>query len=125
VFNFPVKHADHPGRAVRAAREIQRRLNAKCQAMCDEFDINPAEFGIGIGIQCGDVSFGEFGHSHRDLTAIGTVVNMASRAQAAAAPGQILVTRQVFEQAPAELSGARGETYRLKGFEEAVELLVA
>ena len=43
------------------------------------------EFGVGIGIHCGQVSFGEFGRSHRDVTAIGTVVNTAARIQAAAA----------------------------------------
>jgi hypothetical protein len=35
--------------------------------------------GIGIGINSGIVRFGEFGRSHRDLTAIGTVVNTAAR----------------------------------------------
>jgi class 3 adenylate cyclase len=38
------------------------------------------EVGVGVGIHCGELSFGEFGRSHRDLTAIGTVVNVASRA---------------------------------------------
>ena len=42
---------------------------------------------IGIGISSGKVSFGEFGQSHRHLTAIGTVVNVAARAQSAARMG--------------------------------------
>ena len=42
-----------------------------------------AGIGIGIGIDSGQLSFGEFGRSHRDLTAIGTVVNTAARAQSA------------------------------------------
>jgi adenylate cyclase len=125
VFNFPVKHQDHPARAVRAARQIQQRCGEKRQALCRELGIEEQQFGIGIGIESGDVSFGEFGRSHRDLTAIGTVVNMASRAQAAAVPGQILVTRQVFERAPEELAQAKGTAHQLKGFDRAIELYAA
>jgi class 3 adenylate cyclase len=57
----------------RAAREIQRRIAARKEE---------ADFGVGIGLHCGKLSFGEFGRSHRDLTAIGTVVNTASACRA-------------------------------------------
>jgi len=125
VFNFPVQHEDHPARAVRAAREIQRRCGEKRRKLCEDYGLKESDFGIGIGIHCGEVSFGEFGQSHRDLTAIGTVVNMAARAQAAAAPGQILATQEVYNQANAELSAAQAASYQLKGFERPVELYAA
>jgi class 3 adenylate cyclase len=57
---------------------------------------------IGIGISGGVVNFGEFGQSHRDLTAIGTVVNTAARAQTAAHAGQILVTATVRDRSKEE-----------------------
>src|SRR5512134_567333 len=81
IFNFPIRHHDHPERAVLAAREVQRRCGTRRE-------LGVGEIGVGIGIDCGEVSFGEFGRSHRDLTAIGTVVNTAARAQAAAEAGQ-------------------------------------
>jgi adenylate cyclase len=125
VFDFPIKHADHAARAVRAAREIQRRCDDKRQALCDQYGLKGSEFGIGIGIHTGNVSFGEFGNSHRDLTAIGTVVNLASRAQNAAAPGQVLVTREVFERAQPELATASAVPYQLKGFDRSIDLYAA
>lgn len=125
VFNFPIKQADHTRRAVLAAREIQRR----CAAKRPDFDVLLGEsggtIGVGIGINCGELSFGEFGRSHRDLTAIGTVVNTAARAQSAAAAGEILVTEAVYERARADLAGAASRSYELKGFAQPVSLYAA
>ena len=91
VFNFPIKQADHARQALLAAREIQQRLAQRKKEA-------GLEFGVGIGLQSGEVSFGEFGRSHRDLTAIGTVVNTAARVQAVAEPGEILVTEAMRER---------------------------
>jgi class 3 adenylate cyclase len=110
VFNFPISHADHAARALRAARDLQRRCNG---------------LEVGIGISTGMLSFGEFGKSHRDLTAIGTVVNTAARAQSAAGPGKILVTKAVVDSVGEELAGSTSGQYQLKGFAEAIELYAA
>ena len=122
VFNFPINQEDHARKAVLAAREIQRR----CAAKRPEFEAllggSGGEIGVGIGVNCGELSFGEFGRSHRDLTAIGTVVNTAARAQSAAAPGEILVTEAVYERARADLPGSRCKPYELKGFTQPISL---
>ncbi len=115
IFNFPIGQGDHPRQAVLAAQEIQRRWNAR--RLGEELGLARAELGVGIGIHCGELSFGEFGRSHRDLTAIGTVVNLASRVQSAAAAGEILVTQAVYERAQAELAGSPPQQRELKGFE--------
>ncbi|MBB5053115.1 class 3 adenylate cyclase [Afipia massiliensis] len=83
-----------------------------------------ADIGIGIGIDCGQTNFGEFGHAHRDLTAIGTVVNRAARAQAAAKAGEILVTGAVRDRVGDMVSGD-GNNYALKGFQQPVRLFSA
>ena len=83
-----------------------------------------ADIGIGIGIDCGETNFGEFGRSHRDLTAVGTVVNRAARAQAAAQRGEILVTAAVRERV-GELIADAGRDFALKGFEKPVTLFAA
>jgi class 3 adenylate cyclase len=125
IFNFPMTCADHPRQAVLAAREIQHAFEDRRARLIEAHGAEADSFGVGVGIHTGQVSFGEFGHSHRDLTAIGTVVNMAARAQAAAAPGEILVTREVYDKAQPELADSAANDYRLKGFDEPVTLYAA
>jgi adenylate cyclase len=125
VFNFPIRHDDHTRHAVFAAREIQRRWRAKRETLVEAFGLTASDLGVGIGIHSGELSFGEFGRSHRDLTAIGTVVNTASRAQSVADADQILVTQAVYQQVQSELADSRAKAYRLKGFEESIELYSA
>jgi class 3 adenylate cyclase len=125
IFNFPITHNDHVQRALRAARDIQQRCRAQRVAFRGELGLSGDELGVGIGIHTGQLSFGEFGRSHRDLTAIGAVVNTASRAQTVAAAGQILVTRTVYDRARSDMSDSEAHEYMLKGFSEAIELFTA
>ena len=125
IFNFPMARPDHPHQAVLAAREMQRCFADQRARVGRALGAGGEEFGVGVGIHTGKLSFGEFGHSHRDLTAIGTVVNLAARAQAAARPGQILVTQAVYDQARAELQGNAAQDYALKGFDQPVALYAA
>ena len=123
VFNFPIKQDNHAEQAVLAAREIQRRCRARRERFLAEgIGRDGTELSVGIGIDSGVASFGEFGRSHRDLTAIGTVVNTAARAQAAAEPGQILVTQAVRDRATRQTTGSEGRDYVLKGISEPVQL---
>ena len=82
------------------------------------------EIGIGIGIDSGETNFGEFGQTHRDLTAVGTVVNRAARAQAAERSGEILVTSAVRDRTGQMVTGA-GSDHILKGFGQPVTLFSA
>jgi adenylate cyclase len=125
VFNFPIRSEDHTKHAVRAAREIQSRWRTERETLGEAFGLAGGDLGVGIGIHAGELSFGEFGRSHRDLTAIGTVVNTASRAQSAAEADQVLVTREVYERAQSELTGSQAKAYQLKGFQEPIELYAA
>jgi adenylate cyclase len=125
VFNFPMKRDDHARLALLAAREIQKNWRARRETLIEAHGLTFSELGIGIGIHSGELSFGEFGRSHRDLTAIGTVVNTASRAQSVAEPDQILVTRTVYERVQSDLLDSRAKAYRLKGFDAPIELYAA
>ena len=121
VFNFPIRRPDHAKQAVLAAREIQQRCAERQDRLRNETasDVN---FSVGVGIDTGKTSFGEFGHTQRDYTAIGTVVNLASRAQGVAAPGEILVTSAVRENAVSLVQETSATSYELKGFDEPVVL---
>ncbi len=123
IFNFPIRHHDHAERAVVAAREIQRRWAARRELLVAEgVGLDENDLGVGIGIDTGETSFGEFGRSHRDLTAIGTVVNTAARAQSVADAGRILVTKTVCDRAPRQTTECESREYHLKGFEKPIEL---
>ena len=122
IFNFPMRRADHSARAIQAAREILRRWTSRQAELAGKFGLTGHDLGVGIGIDSGMTAFGEFGKSHRDLTAIGTVVNRAARAQSAARPGEILVTRAVHDRAGAVVENAREGHYQLKGFVEPIPL---
>lgn len=123
VFNFPIRQADHTRRAVLAAREIRERWSAKRASFAEKFGLADGDLDVGIGIDCGEISFGEFGRAHLDLTAIGTVVNTASRAQSVALGSEILVTQSVRERL-SELASSPGQQYNLKGFDAPATLYV-
>jgi len=121
IFNFPVRHADHAVQALLAAREIQERFDRRREDLVRTIGSGGLEVGIGIGIDSAETNFGEFGQTHRDLTAVGTVVNRAARAQAAARSGEILVTSAVRDRT-GDLVAGDGSEHTLKGFQEPVTL---
>jgi adenylate cyclase len=125
IFNFPLQRADHARNALLAAREIQNKWREKRDSLAGTLGLAASELGIGIGIHSGQLSFGEFGRSHRDLTAIGTVVNTASRAQSVAEADQILVTEAVYQHAQSDIPDSRPRNFQLKGFDAPIELCVA
>ncbi|MBM3945684.1 MAG: adenylate/guanylate cyclase domain-containing protein, partial [SAR202 cluster bacterium] len=92
-FNVPIRHEDHAARAVRAALEIQKAVAA--------FDL---PFGgrlqVGMGITTGMAYTGVVGSdSCSDYTALGDAVNIASRIQGHAAPGEVLVAEETYLRA--------------------------
>jgi adenylate cyclase len=126
VFNFPIQHPDdHAEQAVQAARDLQASCRAKFAEFAATHGLDASDLGVGVGIDSGNVAFGEFGRTHRDLTAIGTVVNRAARAQAAAAPGQILVTKEVHDRTPGLSWPTAANDYQLKGFDSPISLYAA
>jgi class 3 adenylate cyclase len=117
IFNFPMRHADHTDRALAAAHDIQRRCDERCKRELKGYGLDPGELGVGVGIDRGTTTFGEFGTTHTDLTAVGQVVNRAARLQSVASPGEILLSETAWRalQAPTADNGRREVT--LKGYE--------
>ena len=99
VFNFPIKQGGHTLQALQAARKMRERWSVKRACFADKLGLANGDLDLGIGIDCGEISFGEFGRSQLDLTAIGNVVNTASRAQSVALGNEILVTQSVRDRA--------------------------
>jgi class 3 adenylate cyclase/tetratricopeptide (TPR) repeat protein len=96
LFGAPVAHEDDAERAVRAALQMQRTL----ASLTGELD---AEVQLRIGVNTGEVLVGAL-RAGGDYTAMGDVVNVASRLQTLAGPGFVVVgpatyaaTREVVE----------------------------
>src|SRR5690349_17924636 len=83
LFGAPVAHEDDAERAVRAALQMQRTL----EQLHVELDF-PIQ--IRVGVNTGEVLVGAL-RAGGDYTAMGDVVNIASRLQTGARPGQVVV----------------------------------
>ena len=115
IFNFPIMREDHVRQAVLAGIELQKRCSEKKRLMVINADGKTCPVGVGIGIHTGDASIGEVGTAYKDFTIIGPTVNLASRIQGTAKPGEILVTEEVYTQVADLCPGSESRTYQLKG----------
>jgi class 3 adenylate cyclase/tetratricopeptide (TPR) repeat protein len=117
LFGAPVAHEDDAERAVRAALQMQRTLATLRQDLRVSAEMR-------VGVNTGEVLVGAL-RAAGEYTAMGDVVNTASRLRAAARPGQVIVgpltheaTRRVVRYEPL---GA----LVVKGREEPVEAWTA
>lgn len=95
IFNAPGDQKDYCYCAVCAAQEILRRTDEIRGQFREKFGV---EVTVGVGINCGEAIVGNIGYESRmDYTAIGDTVNTAARLEANAKPGQILISRSVYE----------------------------
>lgn len=115
-FNAPIRHEDHPLWAVRAALEVQLTVPEINKAF-GERDL----LRVGIGISTGVAYTGVVGSNNcSDYTALGDTVNIASRLQGEAGPGEILVTEAVYQRLAGAFPHAQQRTFQLKGIAEPV-----
>ena len=121
IFNFPLIRKEHVTNAVSAAIQLQNN----CQNIKNEIGLSHEHaLGIGIGIHTGECFMGEVGTNYKDFTAIGPVVNLASRLQGAAAAGEILVTTDVFNQVKDQFPNAQNRKLTLKGIDDPINVYV-
>lgn len=94
-FGDPVPMEDHAQKSVVMAVEMQRKVNE----LKEEWQYFGYDFGLGIGINTGYMTVGNIGSDmHMDYTVIGNQVNVASRLESAAGPGQILVSQRTYSR---------------------------
>jgi len=116
LFNAPLRQADHVLRAMRAALKIQEGV-----ALLHE-RLPPAyRLAYGVGINVGDAVVGNVGTAEQmNYTAIGSSVNLASRLQSAAAPGQILLSHTAYQRTRKYIKARPLPPIEVKGFSEPV-----
>jgi adenylate cyclase len=121
IYNFPLMRAEHARNAVRSAMELQRQ----CRNLKEEIGLDEEQaVGVGIGIHTGISRMGEVGNAFKDFTAIGPVVNLASRLQTAARAGEILITPEVHEKVKDMLPTLPSRSLELKGIDGPVNSYV-
>ena len=112
-FNDPLPCPDHQVRGLRTAVAMQREIGK----LVEEWHQQGIELGFGVGIASGHATLGPIGTEDQfHYTAIGPVVNLASRLCDEAVNGEILMDAAV-RAATAEVAKTRKlADRRLKGF---------
>jgi len=112
LFNAPLRQVDHVLRAVRAALKLQAGVALLHERMPPAYRLY-----YGVGINVGDAVVGNIGTDQQmNYTAIGSSVNLASRLQGAAAPGQILLSHTVYLRAQEYIKARPLPPIAAKGF---------
>lgn len=116
VFGVPVFRADHIQRAVRTALRLQAELRQKSS----EGDLLLSS--VGISIHTGPVVAGNVGcQTKMEYTVIGDSVNLASRLNSLAGPGEVVVSSQVKEPLGAMIAVESLGLHLVKGKAEEIE----
>ena len=118
VFGVPIYYADHAERAVKAAVAMQKKFQ---QRITDNG--NPLLSRTGIGINTGVVVSGNLGSQVKmEYTVIGDSVNVASRINSLAGPGEIMISRSIYELTKNMISVKPLPPQKLRGRSELVEV---
>jgi class 3 adenylate cyclase/tetratricopeptide (TPR) repeat protein len=114
MFGAPVAHEDDPERALRAALAIRRFVAELNPVRMAGADRRPQ---VRIGVHTGMVVMRAIGQDYRlTYTAIGDAVHLTQRLQAAARPGDILVSAKTRQIVASLFRFSEPEPFALKGF---------
>ncbi|HUV88034.1 MAG TPA: adenylate/guanylate cyclase domain-containing protein [Anaerolineae bacterium] len=115
-FNAPLTQSDHVLRAVRAALKIREGIARLHEDVPASYRLN-----YGVGINVGDAVVGNVGTAQQmNYTAIGSGVNLASRLQEAAAPGQILLPQAAYQRVQKYVEARLLSPITVAGFSEPI-----
>ena len=120
IFNAPLDLDDYVYRAVicglamaKASRQMEEELERR----------TGRNVGLGIGINCGEAVIGNIGTARRmEYTAIGSIVNTASRLEGRAKAGEVVIGPAVYERLKGRIQVTCLGKCSLKGIQEPMEL---
>lgn len=117
VFNDPIAYADHTERAVRLALDMRDQV----EKLSEQWRRRGHTLGFGVGIAAGYATLGQIGfEQRREYTAIGSVINLASRLCDEARPGQIIIGQRAFSAVEQNVEAESIGELSLKGFAKPV-----
>jgi adenylate cyclase len=115
VFNDPIPCVDHTERAIRLALDMRERVNE----LGTQWRRKGHELGFGIGIATGFATVGQIGfQERREYTAIGSVINLASRLCDEAGTSQIVIPARVLASVDQSVKVKALGELTLKGFDK-------
>lgn len=118
VFGVPIYYADHAERAVKAAVAMQKKFQQRASD-----NGNPLLSRTGIGINTGVVVSGNLGSQVKmEYTVIGDSVNVASRINNLAGPGEIMISKSIYEETKNVILAKPLPPQKLRGRSELVEV---
>ena len=116
IFNAPIPNARHARGATTAALGIQEGMKSLSETLGLDLQAR-------VGVATGYARVGRLGSADRkDYTAIGDVVNLASRLEAFAKPGEVIVDGKAFTQVAEDYPDLTPEKLNVRGFSEPVEV---
>jgi adenylate cyclase len=119
LFGAPLAQKDHASSAVKAAVEIQRHF----KQINRELARKGRAINVGIGLNCGEAVVGNIGSSkYMEYTAVGDVVNTASRLQALAEAGEIVVSDAVYKRVKDKVKVYGTRDVKVKGKKAAIRI---
>ena len=123
IFGAPLEMEDHAARAVACAVAMQARMEA-VNAELAERELPPLE--MTAAVNSGEVVVGTIGSERRaKYGVVGTAVNLTSRIQSLAAPGEVLISQRTYEDAGGDAGPVRIRETRqasVKGFSEPIAI---
>jgi predicted ATPase/class 3 adenylate cyclase len=118
LFGLPLNHENDPERVVRAALEMQHRMNQLRDYLIDRYQY---EFQIVIGINTGIVIAGYMtGHQHLEYTVIGDTIHLATQLQRSAQPGSTLVSFRTYQRSRPVIDFRRLPSIQVEGISEPI-----
>jgi adenylate cyclase len=119
LVNAPIECADPADRAVLLAIDLQ----AAVQRLANKWFATGYAMGFGVGIAMGQATVGTIGYEGRlDYTAVGNVVNLASRLCALASDAQILVDPVVAKGTKDDFVLVSLGEQTIRGYDRALEV---
>ena len=120
VFGTPFSHEDDPERAARASLEIMKSIEENGKT---KIGSKTKSLKARIGINTGLCISGEIGSSIRkEFSVIGDTVNLASRLQANAATGKILIGEKTFHRIKDNFITSPPRKVKIKGKKDLVSV---
>jgi len=120
LFNGFMPQEDYIYHAVKAAWEMVEGAEAITKPVRERLGINLA---YGIGVHCGEAIVGNLGPAFRkDYTAIGDMVNIASRLESNADRSEILISKDVYDALKGRIEAEEIGEMLLRGRTESLEV---
>lgn len=120
IFNAPLPLDDYIFRAVKTAWDIAKGSEELSNRLLEKFG---KTISFGIGVNCGAAVVGNIGTQKRmDYTAIGDTVNTAARLESNAKPGQILISKDVYDSLKGRIEAESIGEIKLKGKNSNIEV---